>query len=266
MTGEARQSQRRTGEWRKPLPSDLPPDVSEAFSYLRRIIDEDGRAHFAIAGEMAISSAAFSKMFGLPNGRIPPLQGVLRLFPVVDRDPGEFLERWGYLWEEASPDPGPDEHHEHRWYRRPSRPILAGAAAGIILLTLGSVYLLIRNTAPDPGRFDNTDPIATSCSSPPTDAVYYTHLYHDWPEQKKPPTEQLVEMHYSVQCRTVWAVLEKGIPGHTKVTLHRESDNRELSCIAGSGGKCRTNQLNDANVTSHVTGSSGDAFGQTSSH
>jgi hypothetical protein len=263
VAGEAGQSQRRTGEWRKPLPSDLPPDVSEAFGYLRRMIDEDGRAHFTIAREMAISSAAFSKMFGLPNGKIPPLQGVLRLFPVLDRDPGEFLEHWGHLWEKTAPDPGPGEG---RRYRRPSRPILAGAAAGIVLLTLGLVYFLTRNTAPDPSRFDNTDPIATSCSSPPTDAVYYTHLYHDWPEQKKPPTEQLVEMHYSVQCRTVWAVLKKGTPGHTKVVLHRENDSRELSCIAGFDGECRTNQLNDANVLSHVTGSSGDAFGQTSSH
>jgi hypothetical protein len=221
-------------------------------------------------------------------------EALLRIF---QRDADAYRDRWDAAqreWRARPPqEPHRDEpaaHHAHSdvaaaepaprlaLHRRPavlitSSVVATGLLAGAIAVMVNSrwpdplpggnpVAATPAPTQPDP-RMDNTDPEATGCSSMQGEQTYYSHLFLDWPDARQ-QSAAVITLHYSVTCRTVWAVLTGATPGAT-ATLHRNSDHRELKCTAGPDGSCATKQLSDINVTSYASAQVGNAYGRTRS-
>jgi hypothetical protein len=75
-------------------------------------------------------------------------------------------------------------------------------------------------------------------------------------------TKTLLTMHYSPECRSAWAVLEKAPPG-TEAVLHRNIDGKELRCTANASGKCTTKQLSDRGTAIYAFARTNQAYGKT---
>jgi hypothetical protein len=77
-----------------------------------------------------------------------------------------------------------------------------------------------------------------------------------------------VRLHYSPNCRTVWASIynataaEPGNSAGGHADIHRNSDNHRFDCqvYAGDGGSCYTAMLYDGGVTSHAHGTEDNGF------
>lgn len=228
-------------------------------------------------GGGVLAKATLSRIFS-PNPRsaegLPEWTYYAELLRVLGADPAEHHGAWESArteWATRAPSPShPAEaaprRGRHWWWRT--------AAAGLALLAAGGITVVVVATAghtppgpqpaarPDP-RMDNTDPTATGCTPELDEQVYYSHLYPDWPTNTRVSTAQIA-LHYSVKCRTVWAVLTGAPPG-TEATLHREGDNTELHCTAGVDDSCLTPQLSDIGVSTHALARTPDSYGQTRS-
>jgi len=247
------------------------------------------------AGRGVLAKATLSRIFS-PNPRsaegLPEWTYYAELLQVLGADPAEHHAGWESArteWATRAPGPARPAEPVPRWRNR-RWWLVAGAlallaaggiavavtlvAGALALLAAGGIAVAVTLAAghspagpqpaarPDPGM-DNTNPSVTGCTPELGEQVYYSHLYDDWPTNTRMTTAQIA-LHYSVKCRTVWAVLTDAPPG-TQATLHREGDNTELHCTAAADGSCLTSQLSDIGVSTHALARTPDSYGQTRS-
>ena len=275
---------RRPGNRHGDLSDAIPPRTADLTRAIRAAHEEAGRPSYRKlndvnrrAGRAVLSPATISRIlkpdpYAKDQKSLPAWDYYQDLLLVLGQPPDRFADQWRAAQDEwqARPAPAPEPAPPAAakpWWRRP--PAVAGAAVAVVLVAAGIGWLTVGGEDPPPAgsatgpdtSMDNVDAHAAGCTPQLDEQTYYTHLYEDF-EAEKGMTTTLLTMHYSPECRSAWAVLEKAPPG-TEAVLHRNIDGTELRCTANARGKCTTKQLSDRGTTTYAFARTDEAYGRT---
>jgi hypothetical protein len=273
---------RRPGNRHGDLSDAIPPRTADLTRAIRAVHEEAGRPSYRKlndvnrrAGRAVLSPATISRIlkpdpYAKDQKSLPGWDYYADLLLVLGQSPERFHGQWQAAQDEWQARPAPERAPAapaKRWWRR--TPVVAGASVVAVLVAAGAWWLVAGGEDPTPAgsatgpdtSMDNVDAHAAGCTPQLDEPTYYTHLYEDF-EAEKGMTKALLTMHYSPECRSAWAVLEKAPPG-TQAVLHRNVDGKELRCTANARGTCTTRQLSDRGTTTYASARTDEAYGKT---